>query len=155
MLPSKPVCAIQDNSHQSSDSNLQFYKIQILFLPSHKPRLKCSAVTAVGAAFPAHSKTEHSQPSRKDGAVLSTCRGVRKGRNQGGILDFGFEYQRTVIPSTELRGAGRKAGLRLSFRTSQVSDDEYIAKQMGGLPLGGRGGVLVGSLSAALSVQTE
>ena len=155
MLPSKPVCAIQDNSHQSSDSNLQFYKIQILFLPSHKPRLKCSAVTAVGAAFRAQSRTEQCQPHRKDAAVLFTWRGVRKGRNQGGILDFGFEYQRTVIPSTELRGAGRKAGLRLSFRTSQVSDDEYIAKQMGGLPLGGRGGVLVGSLSAALSVQTE
>ena len=80
--------------------------------------------------------------SRKDGAVLSTWRGVRKGRNQGGSLDFGFKYQRTVIPSTELRGPGRKAGLRL---TSQVSYDDYTAKQMGGLPLGGREAVQVGN----------
>lgn len=109
----------------------------------------------MGAAFQAHSRTEHSQPSRKDGAVLFTWRGVRKGRNQGGRLDFGFEYQRTVIPSTELRGPGRKAGLRPSFWTSQVSDDDYTAKQMGGLPLGGRGQSRWGTGSATMSAQTE
>lgn len=59
---------------------------------------------------------------------------------------MGLEYQRTVIPSTELRGPGRKAGLRLSFWTSQVLDDDYTAKQMGGLLLGGRGAVQVGNL---------